>query len=105
MAVRQRNIGTLVDPTGTATFDIFYDDTANPMLITRILAVNGSTTFGARVSARRNDGSGQPFLQVVQPGATLDANVPTGQASRLQLTLDQFGRPDGVTYAFDWVPV
>ena len=60
MAIVTKTIGTAVEAEGTATLQIDYDDADLRVRVVRI--INTHPTLTARVTARRNDGTGPPLV-------------------------------------------
>jgi hypothetical protein len=95
MAIQSREIWNSGDPNFPATVTMFWDDVS--LFITRFIIDNTQGHFPLRAQATVLK-NGREFNTTVQPGDTLDQNIPTGQANRLEITVDARGRIDGV----DW---
>lgn len=101
MAIVTRTIGTAVEAEGSAELRIDHDDVDLRVRAVRI--VNGHPTLTARVTARRNDGTGPVRTLDGPPAQTIEVAVATTPSQRLQLVVDARGRLDGVEYSFAWV--
>lgn len=101
MAIQTRNIGTAVEELGSAELQIDYDDVDLRVRTVRI--INGHPSLTARVTARRNDGTGPTRTLDGPPAQTTEQAIPTSPSQRLQLMVDARGRLDGVEYSFAWV--
>lgn len=96
MAIQSRVQWDNGNPDHPATVTIFWDDVS--LLLTRVVIDNtlGLYALPAKATVTAN---GRTFNATVQPGNTLDQAIPTGAATRLQLTINpDNGRLDGV----DW---
>lgn len=95
MAIQSKEMWSSGSPESPATLTMFYDDQA--LLITRIVIdnTNGKFPLKAKAVVLAN---GRTFQTTVNPGDTLDQNIPTNQANRMELFVDARGRLDGV----DW---
>lgn len=96
MATQTHTLASFDD--GNCTWSMQYDDVR--LLITQIACVNNSaepTRGSATVQA-----TGHSFTALVDAGGSLTQVIPTGQANRLDLTVDSRGRPDGIDYTFQW---
>lgn len=101
MAIVTKTIGTAVEAAGGAELRIDYDDADLRVRAVRI--VNTHPALTARVTARRNDGTGPVRTLDGPPNQTTEQAIPTSPSQRLQLTVDARGRLDGAEYAFAWV--
>jgi hypothetical protein len=101
MAIVTRSIGTAFEAEGTAELQIDYDDTDLRVRVVRI--VNTHPALSARVTARRNDGTGPVRTLDGPPNQTTEQAISTSPSQRLQLVVDAQGRLDGAEYSFAWV--
>lgn len=102
MAIVSRVIGIAAEPEGVATIEVDYDDV--DLRIRTVRVVNNHPTFSFRAYARRSDGTGPPYDVTVLPLQTVNQNVPTSPAQRLQYTINPVnGRLDNVGVGFNWV--
>lgn len=103
MAIRTRNVASFGDPaasTGQCTWEYDYDDAA--LRLTALRCTNAST-YPSRgtVTVEKN---GRTFTRLVAAGGSLNVSIPTGPQVRLEITVDQFGRVNGLDHRFDWGP-
>lgn len=101
MAIVTRTIGVAVEAEGSATLQIDYDDADLRVRVVRI--VNTHPALTARVTARRNDGTGPTRTLDGPPNQTTEQTIPTSPSQRLQLVVDAQGRLDGAEYSFAWL--
>jgi hypothetical protein len=101
VAIVTKTIGVAVEAEGSAELQIDYDDADLRVRIVRI--VNTHPALTARVTARRNDGTGPVRTLDGPPNQTTEQAIATSPSQRLQLTVDGRGRLDGVEYSFQWL--
>jgi hypothetical protein len=100
MAILTRVMGGDGDPQrGYVRWEVDYDDTA--LILTTLRCINASSEpcFGkATLVSNRN----KVYSATVPANTTREIAIPTNQANRLDITIDEHGRLDGVEYAFMW---
>lgn len=89
---------------GRCTWSYEYEDgsTGSPRILTRVTCTNNSSapTRGT-VTVMSN---GRTFTRLVAAGGTFDQALPTTLGTRFDITIDQFGRVDGIDHRFQWGP-
>lgn len=95
MATQSRVIWDNGHPESPATVTIFWDDVT--LFLTRVEIDNTQGLQPLHVSATVLK-NGRTFDRTVAVGDTLNQNIPTNQANRLELFINQKGFLDGV----DW---
>jgi hypothetical protein len=86
---------------GNCVWTITYDDVS--LLLTNISCTNNSSAPTRGTATVQKNGRTVSAL-VNANGDTLNRNIPTNQANRLELTVDARGRPDGIDYNIVWGP-
>jgi len=96
MAIQSRVQWGNGNPQHPANVTIFWDD--QTLLLTRVIVDNTNGLYPLPCTATVN-ANGRTFNVTVQPGDTLDQNIPTNQAGRMELSINPInGRLDGVTW-------
>lgn len=96
MATQSRVQWTNGNPDHPANVTIFWDDQS--LLLTRVIVDNTNGIYALPCKATVN-ANGRTFNVTVQPGDTLDQNIPTNQAGRMELSINPTnGRLDGVSW-------
>lgn len=85
---------------GTCVWTISYDTVA--LVLTNVSCTNNSSEPSRATAVVQS--TGREFTTLVPPGGTLNQNIPTSQANKLDLTIDARGRPDGIDYTLQWGP-
>lgn len=96
MAIQSRVQWENGHPEANATVTIFWDDVS--LLLTSIVInnTNGPNPIPCKATVNAN---GRTFETTVVPGATFQQDIPTGQANRMQLSINpDNGRLDGVSW-------
>lgn len=98
MAILTKTLGSFEN--GACVWTISYDDVA--LVLTNVSCTNNSSAPSRGTATVQ--ANGRTFSALVAIGGTLNQNIPTNQANRLDLTIDARGRPDGIDYTLQWGP-
>lgn len=99
MAIQTRTLGSFDND--TCVWTIRYDDVA--LVLTNVSCTNNSPAPSRGSAVVQSTGRSFTAL-VAGNGGTLNQNLPTSQAQKLDLTIDSRGRPDGIDYTLMWGP-
>lgn len=100
MAIVTKVLGTVGDaqvPPHQAELSIDYD---NALLRLTLVRIVNDTNQVAQVTGTATADPTRTFTMQCPAGQTATQNIPTGQANRLNITIDARGRVDGVEYHF-----